>query len=82
MAALNSVILAIFSLKIKIRQTLSETSATTLNLTQLHCLSLSHRLDSFKAEDVKTVSNCHPKMLKSSPENETFETFDGSVQNS
>ena len=68
MAPLNSVILAIFLLKIKMRLTLSETIATTFNLTELHCLSLSHRLDSFKAEDVKTVSNCHPKMLKSSPE--------------
>ena len=73
MAPLNSAILAIFVLKIKIRLALFETSATTFNLTQLHCLSLSHRLDSFKAKDVKTVSNCHPKMLKSSPENETFE---------
>ena len=82
MAAVNSVILAIFLLKIKIRLTLSETSATTFNLTELHCVSLSHRLDSFKAKDVKTVSKCQPKMLKSSPENETFETFDGSVQNS
>ena len=73
MAPLNSVILAIFLLKITMRLTLSETSATTFNLTELHCLSLSHRLDSFKAKDVKTVSNCHPKMLKSSPENETFD---------